>query len=145
LFYLSEERNEEALAEAEASVQLPENQNAGGTHTVLGCALLIHGQTERAIFHLKRGLEIEPEDYRALINLGYAMRDSDLDEAQRLFAAALKYAPDNVEAMANLANCEAIQGNFARAIELMENAIRVAPNDERLIENLNHFREAQRQ
>ena len=145
LFYLSEERNEEALTEAEAAVQLPENQNAGGSHTVLGCALLIHGETERAIFHLKRGLEIEPEDYRALINLGYAMRDSDLDEAQRLFAAALKYAPDNVEAMANLANCEAIQGNFARAIELMENAIRVAPNDERLIENLNHFREAQRQ
>ena len=47
--------------------------------------------------------------------------------------------------MANLANCEAMQGNFARAIELMENAIKVAPGDERLVENLNHFREAQRQ
>lgn len=145
LFYLSEERIDEALVEAEASVLLPQNQNAGDTHTILGCALLIHGQTERAIFHLRRGLEIEPEDYRALINLGYAIRDSDLDEARRLFAAALEYSPDNVEAMANLANCEAIQGNFARAIELMENAIKVAPGDERLVENLNHFREAQRQ
>ncbi len=145
LFYLSEERIDEALAEAEASMLLPENQNSGGTHTILGCALLIRGQTERAIFHLRRGLEIEPEDYRALINLGYAIRDSDLDEARRLFAKALEYSPDNVEAMANLANCEAILGNYSYAIELLEKAITLSPNEERLVENLKHFREAQRQ
>lgn len=142
LEFLARERVDEALREAELSIQLPENQYAGGTNTILGCALLIKGETDRAIVHLKRGIEIEPQDYRALINLGYALRETDLPEAKRLFEEALKHSPNNIEAMANLANCEAQFGNLDKAVLHLKKACRLDPKNTRLKENLKLFESA---
>jgi tetratricopeptide (TPR) repeat protein len=79
-----------------------------------------------------------------LINLGYALRISDLAESKRLFTQALLYSPMNVEAMGNLANCEAEEGNFSGAIELLKKAVKIDPENPQLKENLRTFREAER-
>lgn len=145
LALLVDEQIPEALRESQIAIKYPENRVEGMTYTTLGCALLFSGDTAGAIENLREAIRLTPEDYRALTNLGYALHDSDLPEAKRLFSKALKLDPGSVEAMANLANCEAEQGHFSQAIELLERAIRISPNDERLEENLKRFREAQRQ
>lgn len=94
--------------------------------------------------NLREAIRIRPDDYRALINLGYALRMTDLSESKRLFAQALKYSPMSVEAMGNLANCEAEEGNFAEAVELLKKAIKIDPENPQLKENLRTFQEAER-
>ena len=145
LALLAEEQIPEALRESQIAIKYPENRVEGMTYTTLGCALLFSGDTAGAVENLREAIRLTPEDYRALTNLGYALHESDLTEAKRLFSEALKLNPSSVEAMANLANCEAEQGHYSQAIELLERAIRISPNEERLRENVKRFREAQRQ
>ena len=145
LAFLADDQVQEALQESQTAMRYWENRQQGGTYTTLGCALLFSGDTDGAITNLREAIRIRPDDHRALINLGYALRTSDMDESKRLFTEALKYVPMNVEAMANLANCEAEEGNFVRATELLRAAIRIAPKEARLRENLRLFEEAQGQ
>jgi tetratricopeptide (TPR) repeat protein len=144
LALLVDEQIEEALRESQVAMQYLENQSYGGTHTTLGCAQLFSGDMENAITNLKEAIRIRPDDHRALINLGYALHMSDLAESKRLFRQALKYSPMNVEAMGNLANCEAEEGNFSAAIELLKTAIKIDPDNPQLKENLRTFQEADR-
>ena len=141
---LVEEQIPEALCEARIAVDYPENRVAGSTYTTLGCAQLFSGDLESAVKNLREAIRIRPDDYRALINLGYALRMTDLSESKRLFAQALEYSPMSVEAMGNLANCEAEQGNFAAAIELLRTAMKIDSENNQLKENLRTFQEAQR-
>jgi len=59
----------------------------------------------------------------------YALRTSDLGESKLLFTQALKYAPMNVEAIGNLANFEAKEGNFSRGLELLGQAMQINSNE----------------
>jgi len=145
LALLTEERVDEAQAEAERAIQYPQNQQRGGTYTVLGSALLFKGNADRATVYLRKAIELQPGDYRALINLGYAVHQTDPAESKRLFQEALKFSPINIEAMANLANCEAEEGNFLRALELLREAMEINPNEPRLKENFRLYQEAQKQ
>jgi tetratricopeptide (TPR) repeat protein len=144
LALLVDEQVEEALRESQVAMQYLENQSYGGTHTTLGCAQLFSGDVENAVTNLREAIRIRPDDHRALINLGYALRLSDLAESKRLFTQALQYSPMNVEAMGNLANCEAEDGNFSAAIELLKTAIKIDSDNAQLKENLRTFQEAER-
>ena len=144
LALLVDEQIDEALTESQIALRYIENRSLGGTYTTLGCAQLFSGDIESAVKNLREAIRIRPDDYRALINLGYALRMTDLSESKRLFAQALEYSPTSVEAMGNLANCEAEEGNFAGAIELLRTAIKIDPENTQLKENLWTFREAQR-
>ncbi len=143
LALLAEERIPEALREAEIAIQYPENAFEGTSYTNLGCAQLFSRDTSGAIKNLRKAIELRPDDYRALINLGYALHDTDLAEAKRMFSLALEYNAVSVEALANLANCEAEDGNLTKAIELLQRARLVAPRDERLKDNLKMFQQAE--
>lgn len=144
LAYLIDERLDEALKEAEIAIQFPENRFDGTTYTTLGSCLLMNGDIGGAIINLREAIRLTPHDFRALTNLGYAMRDLDLAESKRLFTEALKYSPENVEAMANLANCESNMGNFSKARELLRNAIKLNPDESRLRENLRLLDDAEK-
>ncbi len=144
LALLVDEQVEAALRESQIAIQYFENRHYGGTYTTLGCAQLFSGDIENAVKNLREAIRIRPDDHRALINLGYALRTSDLGESKELFTQALKYAPMNVEAMGNLANCEAEEGNFAGAVELLKKAIKIDPENPQLKENLRTFQEAER-
>ena len=145
LALLADDQVEEALRESQIAMRYVENRSYGGTYTTLGCAQLFSGDIENAVRNLREAIRIRPFDYRALINLGYAVHTSDLGESKQLFTEALKYAPMNVEALGNLANCEAEEGNFTRAIELLRTAIKIDPENPQLKENLRIFQQAQRQ
>ncbi len=144
LAHLVEEQIPDALRESQIAIKYPENRVEGMTYTTMGCALLISGDTAGAIENLREAIRLTPEDYRALINLGYALHESDLPEAKRLFSEALRLDPTSVEAMANLANCESEEGNYSQALELVKGALKLSPKDEKLKENLRRFRDAQR-
>ena len=144
LAHLIDENLQEALKEAKIAIQFPENRFDGTTYTTLGSCMLMTGDLEGAIVNLHEAIRLTPHDFRALTNLGYAMRDLDLGESRRLFTEALKYSPENVEAMANLANCEANMGNFSKARELLRKAIKLNPNEPRLRENLRLLDDAEK-
>ena len=144
LAFLVNDQIEEALRESQIAMRYIENRSHGGTYTTLGCAQLFSGDVENAVKNLREAISIRPDDYRALINLGYAVHTSDLSESKRLFAQALEYAPMSVEALGNLANCEAEEGNLSAAIDLLQRGIRIDPENTQLKENLRTFEEAQR-
>ncbi len=145
LALLADEQIDEALLEARIALRYPENRIVGGVYTTLGSALLFKGDTSGAIENLREAIRLRPHDFRALINLGYALHDFDLKESKRLFAEALEYSPANAEAMGNLANCEAEEGHFNRALELLQDAMKISPKDVKLKENFRLFKEAQQQ
>jgi len=145
LALLADERIPEALREAEIAIQYPENAFEGTSYTTLGCAQMFSGNTSDATKNLRKAIELRPDDYRALINLGYALHDSDLMQAKQMFSRALEYDPASVEAIGNLANCEAEEGNFSRALELLQQAMEINPNEPRLKENFRLYQEAQKQ
>lgn len=63
----------------------------------------------------------------------------------QLFSGDIESAVKNLrEAMGNLANCEAKEGNFAAAIELLRTAMKIDSENNQLKENLRTFQEAQR-
>ena len=144
LALLVDEQIDEAITESNIALRYIENRSLGGTYTTLGCAQLFSGDVENAVKNLREAIRIRPDDYRALINLGYALRMTDLSESKRLFAQALKYSPMSVEAMGNLANCEAEEGNFTEAMELLRTAMNIDPENSQLKENLRTFQEARR-
>lgn len=144
LALLVDEQIDKALTESQIALRYIENRSLGGSYTTLGCAQLFSGDIESAVKNLREAIRIRPDDYRALINLGYALRMTNLSESKRLFAQALEYSPMSVEAMGNLANCEAEEGNFAAAIELLRTAMKIDSENTQLKENLRTFQEAQR-
>jgi hypothetical protein len=139
LSLLVAERHEDALRQARIALHYPENEQNGSIYTTIGCSLLFMGDLPSAITNLREAIRLTPNDFRALINLGYAVRETDLAEAHRLFTEALKYCPGNLEATANLANCEASFGNYRRAMELLKEAMVMAPDEPRLKENYRLF------
>jgi len=144
LSLLVAERHEDALREAKIALLSPENQQNGSVYTTIGCSLLFMGDLPGAITNLREAIRLTPHDFRALTNLGYAVRETDMAEAHQLFTEALKHAPGNLEATANLANCEASVGNYQRAMELLKEAMVMAPDEPRLRENYRLCQEALR-
>lgn len=140
--YLREERVDDALQQAQIALQYPENKDSPYLNLTWGTALLYQGDTAGATAHLREAISLHPRNVSALINLGYALHETDLAESKALFSKARSLDPGNVEAIGNLANCEAETGNFPRAIELLREAISFSPKDARLQENKKLFEEA---
>ncbi len=139
---LVEDRVIEAERVARKALTFPENQTRGRVFTTLGSAILYQGREDEAVEYLRQAVEKTPEDYRALINLGFCMRNRDLTEARRLFEQALTIDPSNVEALGNLANCEAQLGNFGRAVDILDQALLREPENDQLLKNRKLFHDA---
>lgn len=145
LAYLTEDDVENGLKHSKIAIRYSRNRINGSTYTSLGCALLFSGDVQGAILNLREAIRLSPHDHRALINLGYALHDTDLAAAKQLFTEAIKYSPDNAEAIGNLANCEAEEGNLTKALELLRKAMKIAPDNEKLKENYLLYEEAEKE
>jgi protein O-mannosyl-transferase len=98
----------------------------------LGSALMFLGQWDEAIAQLEKSLALEPGNANAHGNLGNALlRKRRLNEAIGHYDKALEIEPDNVNVLNSLARVLAISPeasvrNGARAVELMQRAIRLS-------------------
>ena len=126
--YLSRGRSPEALELLEHALNCDPTQVS--RYIEAAQAAEAAGDRERAIFHLKRAIEQEPEDHDIAMQLAeLLLRNDDPDNA----LAHLEHIPEGSTNGAHLnairGSANAALGNVERANELSEQAIREAPDD----------------
>jgi tetratricopeptide (TPR) repeat protein len=120
------------------------------TYTVAAFWLRDLGKVEEAEQFLREGLRNNPTSYELLFELGrlYSENYHDLNRARNVWELALrrwseteptKKEPDLIgyhQIVIHLGRLEEQAGNFARAIECLELAVRVSPSPEALQEQI---------
>ena len=99
-------------------------------HNNLAVALKADGQLEKAIFHFKQTVELDPQFFEAYYNLGNAYVTLGRDkEAILYFKKALEHVPENPMLHANLANALFNTWQLAAARYHYSEALRLNPGD----------------
>jgi len=137
--YLQQQKTSEARACFERVLQL----HAGYPGTLpnawnnLGILAAREGNTDLAIQHFQRALQIDPDHSVALQNLGNAYRQKkDWPQAKRALEKALSLNPDDAEANYNLAMVYAQQNDSDRAYEYLQKALAARPAYPEALNNL---------
>jgi Flp pilus assembly protein TadD len=116
---------------------IEKNPNAWMAHNNLGALLLKKGQTDEAIIHFRKALEIKADDAETQANLGNALlQTGKLDEAVAQYYKALEVKPDYAEVHYNLGNALLHEGQVDEAIAHYEKAIQIKPNYADVYNNL---------
>ncbi|MCP4104236.1 MAG: tetratricopeptide repeat protein [Desulfobacteraceae bacterium] len=92
---------------------------------------------EDSINAMKEVIRLDPENADALNHIGYIYGELgyNLDEAERLILKALKLKPDNGYIMDSLGWVYFKKGLFSRALEVMEKAVNMIPNDPTILQH----------
>ena len=97
-------------------------------HNNRGRLLAEAGQTDRALGHFRRAVEIKPDYAHAHYNLGnLLMQQPELTEAEQHFRSALDREPRYTAALNSLGNCLVRQKRESEAEEFYLKAIEVEP------------------
>jgi len=97
-------------------------------HNNLGFALEARGDTDRAMEHFRRALELRPAYLTARVELGnLLLAKGQVDEAAAQYTAAVSIDPMSVPALTNLGKAFLEQGRVDEAIQLQERALAVDP------------------
>lgn len=119
---------------------LKETEGDGGweLNYLRGTALDRAGKWDEALPVLQRAARLAPDEPEALAGLGNAQveRGVDLPAAQALLERARKLKPDDVEITDSLGRAYYAQGQFDRAVPLLETAVRSDPGNARANEHL---------
>jgi protein O-mannosyl-transferase len=108
---------------------LAKDPNCWMAHNNLGRAMAGRGQTNEAIDHYRKALEIKPDFVEAHNNLGTALAESgQVGEAIVHYRSALHFKPDDAEVHFNLGNALAGLGQFDEAIVHFRTALEIKPN-----------------
>jgi len=100
------------------------------THANMGMSLLALGRGDEGIKHLRRSLELKPNNPEAHTNLGYALaRSGNGEEALEHLDAAVQLNPRDAKTWFNLATMKMNMGDKEGALEDYTEAIRVQPDD----------------
>jgi tetratricopeptide (TPR) repeat protein len=103
----------------------------------LGILAAREGNTDLAIQHFQRALQIDPDHSVALQNLGNAYRQKkDWPQAKRVLEKALALNPDDAEANYGLAMVYAQNNDSARAYEYFQKALAARPAYPEALNNL---------
>jgi tetratricopeptide (TPR) repeat protein len=103
----------------------------------LGILAARDGQTDLAIEHFQRALQIDPDHSVALQNLGSAYRQKkDWPQATRALEKSLALNPDDPEANYSLAMVYAQTNDSNRAYEYLQKALRARPDYPEALNNL---------
>ena len=87
------------------------------------------GQTEEAVRDLRHALEVYPNYFRALNDLGVIlMQSGDLDRAAEMFERAAKVSPRVYYPRLNLAIIDTRRGRYAEAVVILERLCKEAPS-----------------
>jgi Flp pilus assembly protein TadD len=112
----------------------PRNATA---HYSLGHALILQGQPDEAIPHLRRALEIRPQYATAHINLGIALaQKGQREEAMLHHRKAVELLPEDADARNNLGWAFYELGRLDEGIIQLEKAMALKPENARIQGNL---------
>ena len=108
--------------------QLAADEDSWEAHNNLGGFLVEQGQSDQALPHFRRAVEIQPGYARAQYNLGAALREKgQVDEAIVHLQRAVDIQPDYVDAHNGLARALAQKGELAGAMEHLEASLVIDP------------------
>ncbi len=107
-------------------------------HLQLGGALERAGQWDAALPHLRKAVELAPQQAVALNYLGYSLADRGimLDEAEGLLERASRLRPDDAAITDSLGWVYFKRGDVARALPLLEKAAQAEPSSVTINEHL---------
>ena len=98
-------------------------------HNNLALVLADQGQTDKALEHLRKAVEIRPDYAHAHYNLGQVlMQQGELQEAEFHFRRAIEKEPRYAAAQTSLGNCLARQNREAEAEDHYQIALEVLPD-----------------
>lgn len=107
-----------------------QNQDAAIVYAAMGDACLALNRYEEAVGYYRTGLEKEPNNATASVNLATALQRLDrLDEAIEAYEAAVREEPDNLLALNNLGIALHDAGRDDDALPLLQCACALAPDD----------------
>ena len=102
----------------------------------MGISLLNQGKYDQAIYFLKRGLKISPDNHNLTENLAVALiKKGDYEEAMMLCERSLKVYPHNGFIQNWLGYLYSLQGKYKKAIFLFDDSIQYYPDHEMLYFN----------
>lgn len=105
----------------------------------VGAMELFRGQYQTATIHLKKSLQIMPDNSMAHANLGVALfRQDKTEEAIRHCEKSLHYKPDSPDMLNNLGTVLSSVGRLDEAIECYHQALQINPYNSSSHFNLGH-------
>jgi Flp pilus assembly protein TadD len=118
------------------SAAVEPDTNASG-HLERGRTLLNEGNVNEAISELSRAVSMDPKlaDAHNLLGVAYECKGLN-DLAQKSFEAALKIDKKQPQILNNLGYLLYLNGDYKRAADRLKQAARLAPQDERILNNL---------
>jgi tetratricopeptide (TPR) repeat protein len=123
-------RNEEAIASYDKALEIKPDYHQAWYNR--GIALGDLGRNEEAIASYDKALEIKPDDHEAWYNRGIALRKLGRnEEAIASYDKALEIKLDYHEAWYNKACYYALQSNIEQALENLQQAINLSPEEVR--------------
>ena len=119
----------EAIEKLEKGVGLGlKYKNLDDVETIIGNAFLELDEYDRSIEHHQKALKHNPENYRAMVNLGATLRQKgDLDGAEKMYLQAAKRAPDYPELHASLGALYVYKEQYEKAEESLRHALKLEP------------------
>ncbi|WP_448577878.1 tetratricopeptide repeat protein [Thermaurantiacus sp.] len=128
----------EALDRAIALVAEPATPDQAYLWFLRGSAHEQAGDWPKAEADLRRSVELQPENPIFLNYLGYSLLDRGmkLDEADALIARAFKAAPDNGAIIDSMGWSAFVRGNYAEAVDLLQQARAAEPADPTVADHL---------
>ena len=124
------ERYEEALANFDKALEIePDFQLAWANR---GFALYYLGRYEEALDSCNKALALAPNDYVAWSNKGFTLMNLErYEEAVSSYDKVLKIQHTNHSAWYNKACCHILQGNVELALNALQQAIALSPDEYR--------------
>jgi tetratricopeptide (TPR) repeat protein len=103
----------------------------------LGRAAAAMGDKAAAIKSFEYALELEPELFESLNNLGTVyFKSGDFKSAEKYFSLSLRKKPQAVASRYNLALCYSRQGRYAEAVAELDRALQYTPEDAEILYEL---------
>ena len=122
--------------------ELDLNPSRAGAWHQLGMNYYLHDQDfEKARDAIRKSLELNPDLLHAYVALGFiCSREGRHEEGIEAYEAALRISPQHMESLLGAATLNEQAGDFTRAAELVERAMKTAPGQPELIDRLRRLR-----
>jgi tetratricopeptide (TPR) repeat protein/mono/diheme cytochrome c family protein len=118
-------------------LMLQQNPTNAHAHVQMANAMLALGRRAEGLAHLRRAVELDPNEEEGHYHLGVlAMSSSDAHTAEVEFNETIRVNPENFHARNNLGLVLMHLGRFTEAEEQFQTALRLNPGDRLVKENL---------
>jgi len=105
--------------------------------TLSGNFYLEAGQTDKAISHFQKAIEVQPKNAMAMNNLAWLyFTQKKMDKARELGEKAVELAPQNAAIMDTLGWILVNSGDKSRGKAILEEAVKLAPDNAEIQEHL---------